>query len=140
MKRAVLILSMVAMIPSAVWAHPGRTDSYGCHTCRTNCTKWGLDYGEYHCHRAKALPQPLEPIKSHKSTTSTNGYTTPAPEYKIPAPPKEGQLQKVEQNPANQTKKSVKQPSSHSLTPAEGSGPKESSFWMRLFKMLFVKV
>jgi len=31
-------------------AHPGRTDRWGCHTCRTNCYRWGLDYGEYHCH------------------------------------------------------------------------------------------
>lgn len=31
-------------------AHPGRTNRYGCHTCRTNCERWGLEYGEYHCH------------------------------------------------------------------------------------------
>jgi len=31
-------------------AHPGGTDSSGCHTCRTNCEDWGLEYGEYHCH------------------------------------------------------------------------------------------
>lgn len=37
-------------ITSNVSAHPGRTDSSGCHTCRTNCPSWGLSYGEYHCH------------------------------------------------------------------------------------------
>jgi hypothetical protein len=31
-------------------AHPGRTDANGCHTCRTNCSSWGLSDGEYHCH------------------------------------------------------------------------------------------
>lgn len=32
-------------------AHPGNTDANGCHVCRTNCTeRWGLEYGEYHCH------------------------------------------------------------------------------------------
>lgn len=31
-------------------AHPGNTDSFGKHTCRTNCEKWGLEYGEYHGH------------------------------------------------------------------------------------------
>lgn len=31
-------------------AHPGRTDSSGGHTCRTNCESWGLNYGEYHYH------------------------------------------------------------------------------------------
>lgn len=35
---------------SDVYAHPGRTDSNGCHTCRSNCAKWGLSYGQYHCH------------------------------------------------------------------------------------------
>jgi len=68
-----------------VFAHPGRTDSSGCHTCRTNCPSWGLSYGEYHCHRAKALPQPTEPIKSTFGPDGT-GTTRPAPEYKQPAP------------------------------------------------------
>ncbi len=63
------------------FAHPGRTDSYGCHTCRTNCSSWGLSYGEYHCHRAKDLPQPEPPIKSH-----SDGTTEPAPEYESPIP------------------------------------------------------
>lgn len=44
---AILILARPAL------AHPGNTDTYGCHTCRTNCTSWGLSYGEYHCHNPK---------------------------------------------------------------------------------------
>lgn len=71
-------------IPTAS-AHPGRTDASGCHTCRTNCSSWGLPYGEYHCHNAKSLPQPEEPIKSHYGAEGT-GYTEPAPEYKAPSP------------------------------------------------------
>lgn len=70
------------LIPYISFAHPGNTDSSGCHTCRTNCSKWGLSTGEYHCHRAKSLSQPKEPVKSHYS--ETGGYTTPAPEYKQP--------------------------------------------------------
>ncbi|MEK4749313.1 YHYH domain-containing protein [Niallia sp. FSL W8-0177] len=35
---------------TTVEAHPGRTDANGGHTCRTNCEKWGLSYGEYHYH------------------------------------------------------------------------------------------
>lgn len=34
------------------YAHPGRTDSSGGHTCRTNCESWGLEYGEYHKHNS----------------------------------------------------------------------------------------
>lgn len=78
-----ILLCLVFLWPLTSQAHPGRTDSSGCHTCRTNCASWGLSSGEYHCHRAKALPQPIEPIKSHRSDTGA-GYTTPAPEYKIP--------------------------------------------------------
>lgn len=36
-----------------VFAHPGRTDRFGCHTCKTNCKKWGLKYNQYHCHKVK---------------------------------------------------------------------------------------
>jgi hypothetical protein len=54
MKRLVFIISLILAIGSIfiikAFAHPGRTDSRGCHTCRTNCEAWGLDYGEYHCH------------------------------------------------------------------------------------------
>ncbi|MDP3661618.1 MAG: YHYH domain-containing protein [bacterium] len=81
-----IILTVVFLLPSIVFAHPGRTDAYGCHTCKTNCPKWGLSYSEYHCHNSKGLPQPSEPIKSHK-TDSGVGYTTPAPEYKQPKVP-----------------------------------------------------
>lgn len=38
----------VILIPLSVFAHPGGTDSYGGHYCRTNCESWGLQTGEYH--------------------------------------------------------------------------------------------
>lgn len=76
-----IILGLASATPT--FAHPGRTDSYGCHTCRTNCPNWGLSYGDYHCHNAKALPQPEEPIHSRYGGGGT-GYTVPAPEYKNP--------------------------------------------------------
>jgi hypothetical protein len=49
---------LLLAIPSSVFAHPGNTDSLGCHTCRTNCPSWGLYYGEYHCHEPKYYPPP----------------------------------------------------------------------------------
>lgn len=57
----ILISMWLFIFITPVFAHPGRTDRYGCHTCRTNCAKWGLSYGEYHCHRSKDLPQPKPP-------------------------------------------------------------------------------
>lgn len=84
--RGNLLLLIVAVTlalslgPVATFAHPGRTDSVGCHTCRTNCPNWGLSYGEYHCHRSKGLLQPKEPVRSIRDQQ----ITVPAPEYKVP--------------------------------------------------------
>ncbi len=73
------VITISFLFPLSASSHPGNTDAYGCHTCRTNCAKWGLDSGEYHCHNAKALPQPLPPVTSHKT-----GVTEPAPQYTKP--------------------------------------------------------
>lgn len=78
--QGLLVSIVLFALPLIANAHPGNTDAYGCHTCRTNCSKWGLSTGEYHCHRAKALPQPEEPIRSH-----ADGTTEPWPDYKNPA-------------------------------------------------------
>ena len=44
----------------SVSAHSGRTDSKGCHTCKTNCPSYGLSYGEYHCdHNSKYTPETI---------------------------------------------------------------------------------
>jgi len=48
-----IFICFVIITPSQVLAHPGRTNSSGCHKCNgdnTNCAKWGLANGEYHCH------------------------------------------------------------------------------------------
>lgn len=83
--RGIFFGIIAVLVPVApVLAHPGNTDAYGCHTCRTNCASWGLSTGEYHCHNAKTLPQPVEPISSHYGDDGT-GYTTPVvPIYSTP--------------------------------------------------------
>lgn len=48
-----LFLVFFLFVANGVNAHPGNTDSSGCHTCRTNCPSWGRSYGEYHCHNPK---------------------------------------------------------------------------------------
>lgn len=78
----IIIIGGLFALSNSTFSHPGRTDASGCHTCRTNCPSWGLSYGEYHCHRAKTLPQPEPPIKSHRGYPE--GYTEPAPEYEQP--------------------------------------------------------
>ena len=53
--KMLLILALALILrPLSVLAHPGRTDSNGCHTCKTNCEKYGLSYGEYHCHNGNS--------------------------------------------------------------------------------------
>jgi len=44
------LLILASVLSTSIYAHSGRTDSSGCHTCRTNCPSYGLSYGEYHCH------------------------------------------------------------------------------------------
>ncbi|MEK4931389.1 MULTISPECIES: YHYH domain-containing protein [Bacillus] len=64
-KRLLLTTSVALLVaPISAYAHPGRTDANGGHTCRTNCEKWGLQYGEYHYHNKPA---------------SSSGATSPAP-------------------------------------------------------------
>lgn len=65
--KGLIIVMIVILSPLYVEAHPGRTDSNGCHTCRTNCAKWGLSYGQYHCHGK---------TNSSSSSSNTNKTTT----------------------------------------------------------------
>lgn len=76
MYTILLCLSLI-IIPCEAYAHPGRTDSNGCHYCRTNCAKWGLRDGEYHCHGGS-------------SSNSTNSYNSTSP-YSQPTPQPEQQ-------------------------------------------------
>lgn len=48
--KFILIIIVCLLFPLNVFAHPGGLDSKGCHYCRTNCAKWGLEQNEYHCH------------------------------------------------------------------------------------------
>lgn len=89
-KHKALLVSLLFFIgfsisPLITLAHPGNTDSSGCHTCRTNCPDWGLSYGEYHCHNAKSSYQPQDPIKSTYGSNGT-GYTEYWPSYEYSAP------------------------------------------------------
>jgi hypothetical protein len=69
---ALPFLSIFIFVPT-VYAHPGRTDANGGHTCRTNCASWGLATGEYHTHGGGS------------STGSTGGsYTAPVQEVVEP--------------------------------------------------------
>ncbi|GED67261.1 hypothetical protein BRE01_09630 [Brevibacillus reuszeri] len=63
----VLMLFLFLVPIQTIDAHPGRTDANGGHTCRTNCEKWGLQYGQYHYHNGGG-----------GSSTSTRTTSSPA--------------------------------------------------------------
>lgn len=54
---SIAILLSLFLFTGSASAHPGRTDSSGGHTCRTNCENWGLDQGEYHSHGGYEEPE-----------------------------------------------------------------------------------
>ncbi|MBM7652528.1 YHYH domain-containing protein [Neobacillus cucumis] len=57
---------------SIAYAHPGRTDSNGGHTCRTNCGRWGLSTGEYHYHNGGGATTSSSSSRSTSSSTNIN--------------------------------------------------------------------
>lgn len=77
-----LLLIISVVLPfNEIEAHPGRTDANGGHTCRTNCEKWGLQYGEYHYHNGGS------------STRSSSSHSSGSNHYN--APPKQQVKQKT---------------------------------------------
>ncbi|MGG0753864.1 YHYH domain-containing protein [Brevibacillus laterosporus] len=87
MKKALLFflfLTMLAIPFQQTSAHPGRTDKNGGHTCRTNCEKWGLSYGEYHYHNGggSSSIKSTSPAKAKAPSKST----TPATKQAVKAP------------------------------------------------------
>lgn len=70
--KLVIFIILISLILDTACAHPGRTDSKGGHTCRTNCDQWGLNYGEYHFHNSYSAPPTPAPITPNPSPNTTN--------------------------------------------------------------------
>lgn len=83
----VIFIGIIFIVPSTLYAHSGGTASDGCHYCHTNCSKYGYVYGVRHCHQNKGIPQPSEPIRSHRDGTTEiwEPYKTPKQEYSTPS-------------------------------------------------------
>ncbi len=78
----IILFYFLSFYNKDVLAHPGRTDAFGCHTCRTNCPSWGLLYGEYHCHNGSYS---LDADEDYDFDNDED-YDYSAPIY-IPSPP-----------------------------------------------------
>ena len=61
LKYLLLVSVMIFLVPKFAFAHPGRTASDGCHYCRTNCSSWGVPWGERHCH-GRVKDDPVEKL------------------------------------------------------------------------------
>lgn len=70
----ILLLSIV--VPLNAFAHPGGLDSNGCHYCRTNCTKWGLEQNEYHCHSGNTYSNSKGQVFSGDGTKISDGNSS----------------------------------------------------------------
>ena len=91
-KCCLCTIALLLVSGSVVSAHPGRTDANGGHTCRTNCERWGLSYGEYHYHNGGGSSSGDKSSSSTpKAKSSKNGTTKSAtPKPAAPAYAKSG--------------------------------------------------
>lgn len=72
MKQLLLFIFISSfLLPQGVFSHPGRTDSRGGHTCRTNCGKWGLSTGQYHSHGSSSVSPAIKKKTSESSSLSS---------------------------------------------------------------------
>ena len=120
MKKIItLIIILFVFSTASVSAHPGKTNGDGCHTCRTNCEKWGLEYGEYHCHNdgnTNTYSVPSSQNNSgYENESSSNGSSSASyPKNSDPAYPspnyseqKSSDSEKINQNDFNAKKYGV---------------------------------
>ncbi len=92
MKKDLFVITILCVIlcPYNTFAHPGRTDSNGCHYCGTNCARWGLNQDEYHCHSGNTYTNSLgqvfnadgSMINSSSKVESNNQITNNTPTIK----------------------------------------------------------
>lgn len=68
----ILISTLLALIffTNNVYAHPGRQNPDGGHSCYTNCNEYGLKYGEYHYHNYYNRKQDDKPLVKKEPSTS----------------------------------------------------------------------
>lgn len=71
-----LIVVTIIFGPINVMAHPGGLDDNDCHYCRTNCSKWGLDTGEYHCHNGNTYSNSKGEIFDKSGSKISGGNTS----------------------------------------------------------------
>lgn len=74
-KILISLIIIILMTTTVVSAHPGRTDSGGGHTCRTNCPSWGLNTGQYHYHGGSSTSNSSHSGSSSSGSSTTDSYS-----------------------------------------------------------------
>ena len=81
-----LVLLLNVFVPLDVFAHPGRLNSSGCHTCKTNCASWGLSDYEYHCHNGNTYTNSKGQVFNSDGTKISDG-NSPTNTPTVPSTP-----------------------------------------------------
>jgi len=82
--------SLLILISSAAFGHPGKTDYQDGHKCLKNCEDWDLNYDEYHLHdkdrkairsegRKKSVREPAPAKKSGSEPSVREVLVAPIP-------------------------------------------------------------
>ena len=77
MKRALIVIFILCLLPASSYGHPGKTDRHGGHKCLKGCEDWGLYYEEYHLHDKEGKPIRISKKKKVK-TLETAGLESSA--------------------------------------------------------------
>ena len=83
-KKIIISIFAVSILTCDVYAHPGRTDGSGCHTCKTNCARWGLYDGEYHCHNGNTYTNSIGQVFNSDGTLMSDSITNNDTTYDEP--------------------------------------------------------
>jgi hypothetical protein len=78
-----LLCIYLLCLNQVAYAHPGRTDDSGGHTCRTDCGSWGLEYGEYHTHDYESDYSPSTTVPAQTQDSYSTCYTEGYNEWKL---------------------------------------------------------
>ncbi|WP_411954781.1 YHYH domain-containing protein [Alkalibacillus sp. S2W] len=70
----ILTMSIILLFPVSVFAHSGGTDSNGGHHCRTDCEKYGYEYGEYHYHNGSSSNYNDQNYNGSSSSGNENNF------------------------------------------------------------------
>ncbi len=70
-----LFLTVNMVLPSTIFAHPGRVDGNGGHYCRSNCDKYGVPWNEWHSNTGSnpSSPPPAPTVDNSKPRTYAKG-------------------------------------------------------------------